>query len=228
MGAHAMGFSFPIALAARSYVLEPLMIGLEFLLTSAVVVVTPGAGVLFTVSTGLSQGRLASFYAALGCTLGIVPHMAATALGLAAVMHAGAMAFQLLKFAGVAYLLYLAVATWRDRTAFAASAPVDTQRPLQLVGKAVLLNLLNPKLTLFFMAFLPQFIAPADPAPLQRFAVLSLAFMGMTLAVFAVYGVLANAFRQRVWASLAIQNTLRRGFSAAFAAMADKLALSER
>lgn len=228
MGAYAMGFSFPIALAACSHVLEPLMIGLEFLLTSAVVVVTPGAGVLFTVSTGLSRGRLASFYAALGCTLGIVPHMAATALGLATVMHAGALAFQLLKYAGVAYLLYLAMATWRDRTAFTASAPVDALRPLQLVVKAVLLNLLNPKLTLFFMAFLPQFIAPADPAPMQGFALLSLAFMGMTLAVFVVYGWLAHSFRERVMASAVIQNHLRRGFSAAFAGMAGRLALSER
>lgn len=204
------------------------MVSFEFLLTSAVVVITPGAGVLFTVSTGLSQGRLASFYAAFGCTLGIVPHMAATALGLAAVMHAGAMAFQLLKLAGVAYLLYLAVATWRDRTAFAAGAVVHAKRPLALVGKAVLLNLLNPKITLFFMAFLPQFMAPSDPAPMLSFAVLSLVFMGMTLMVFALYGVLAHAFRQRVMSSPAIQNSLRRSFSAAFAAMAGKLALSER
>lgn len=204
------------------------MIGLEFLVTSAVVVVTPGAGVLFTVSTGLSQGKLASFYAALGCTLGIVPHMAASALGLAAVMHAGALAFQLLKFAGVAYLIYLAVATWQNRSAFAVDALAGSSTPLKLVGKAVLLNLLNPKLTLFFMAFLPQFIAPADPAPMLRFAALSLVFMAMTLAVFALYGAMANAFRNRVLASRPIQNALRQGFAAAFALMAGKLAMSDR
>ncbi|MGS5088541.1 LysE family translocator [Hydrogenophaga sp. A37] len=204
------------------------MISFEFLLTSAVVVITPGAGVLFTVSTGLSQGRLASVWAALGCTLGTVPHMAATALGLAAVMHAGALAFQVLKLAGVAYLLYLAVMTWRDRSAFAAGASAASLAPLPLVGKAVLLNLLNPKLTLFFMAFLPQFIAPTDPTPMLRFGVLSLVFMGMTLGVFVLYGVLAHAFRQKVMGSKTIQNTLRRGFAGAFAAMAGKLALSER
>jgi threonine/homoserine/homoserine lactone efflux protein len=120
------------------------------------------------------------------------------------------------------------VATWRDRTAFAVGPVVQSLRPLKLVSKAVLLNLLNPKLTLFFMAFLPQFIAPSDPAPMLGFAVLGLVFMGMTLMVFAVYGVLAHAFRHRVMGSPAIQNTLRRGFSAAFAAMAGKLALSER
>lgn len=204
------------------------MISLEFLLTSAVVVITPGAGVLFTVSTGLSQGRLASIWAALGCTLGIVPHMAATALGLAAVMHTGALAFQVLKLAGVAYLLYLAVVTWRDRTAFAAEASAGASAPLPLVGRAVLLNLLNPKLTLFFMAFLPQFIAPTDPAPMLRFGVLSLVFMGMTLSVFVLYGMLAHAFRQKVMGSKTIQGALRRGFAAAFAAMAGRLALSER
>lgn len=204
------------------------MIGLEFLLTALVVVITPGAGVLFTVSTGLSQGRAASVWAALGCTLGIVPHMAATALGLAAVMHAGALAFQVLKWAGVAYLLYLAVSTWRHRAAFALEAQPDVRAPLGLVGKAVLLNLLNPKLTLFFMAFLPQFIAPDDPAPMQGFAVLSLVFMALTLAVFVLYGLLANAFRRKVLVSPAIQNALRQGFAAAFALMAGQLAVSER
>jgi threonine/homoserine/homoserine lactone efflux protein len=204
------------------------MISFEFLLTSAVVVITPGAGVLFTVSTGLSQGRVASVWAALGCTVGIVPHMAAAALGLAAVMHAGALAFQVLKLAGVAYLLYLAVMTWRDRSAFAARPSAGALAPLPLVGKAVLLNLLNPKLTLFFMAFLPQFIAPTDPAPMLRFGVLSLVFMGMTLGVFVLYGVVAHAFRQKVMGSTTIQDALRRGFAAAFAAMAGRLALSER
>jgi threonine/homoserine/homoserine lactone efflux protein len=204
------------------------LISYEFLLTSAVVVATPGAGVLFTVSTGLSRGRLASFWAALGCTLGIVPHVTATALGLAAVMHAGALAFQLLKLAGVAYLLYLAVMTWRDRSAFAAEPAMGASAPLPLMGKAVLLNLLNPKLTLFFMAFLPQFIEPTDPAPMLRFGVLSLVFMGITLGVFMLYGVLAHTFRQKVMGSKTIQDALRRGFAAAFTAMAGRLALSER
>lgn len=200
------------------------MISLEFLMTSLVVVVTPGTGVLFTVSTGLSQGRAASVYAAAGCTLGIVPHMLATALGLAAVMHAGALAFQLLKVAGVLYLLYLAVATWRDRAAFAVAEHAVKLNPLRLVVKAVLLNMLNPKLTLFFLAFLPQFMDPAAHAPMLVFGVLSGVFMAMTFAVFAGYGMLANAFRQTVVDSPSIQNGLRRGFAAAFAVMAGKLA----
>lgn len=204
------------------------MISLEFLLTSAVVVVTPGAGVLFTVSTGLSRGRLASVWAALGCTLGIVPHMAATALGLAAVMHTGALAFQLLRIAGVLYLLYLAVMTWRDRMAFETDATPTAHQPARLVGKAVLLNLLNPKLTLFFLAFLPQFMDPADPTPMRQFTLLSLVFMAMTFGVFVLYGMAAHAFRERVAGSARIRDALRRGFALAFAAMAGRLAAGDR
>ena len=204
------------------------MISLEFLLTSAVVVITPGAGVLFTVSTGLSRGRLASAWAALGCTLGIVPHMAATALGLAAVMHAGALAFQLLRIAGVLYLLYLAVMTWRDHTAFRTDATPTASHPARLVAKAVLLNLLNPILTLFFMAFLPRFVDPADPAPMRQFTLLSGVFMAMTFGVFVLYGFAAHAFRERVASSVRVQNALRRGFALAFAAMAGRLAWGAR
>ena len=203
------------------------MISFEFLMTSLVVVATPGTGVLFTVSTGLSQGRAASVHAATGCTLGILPHMLATALGLAAVMHAGAMAFQVLKVAGVLYLLYLAVATWRDRAAFAVNEHAAPLNPWKLGIKAVLLNTLNPKLTLFFLAFLPQFMDPTAPSPMVNFAVLSAVFMGMTWVVFVGYGLLAHAFRQAVLGSTTLQNGLRRGFAAAFAAMAAKLALTK-
>lgn len=204
------------------------MISLEFLLTSAVVVVTPGAGVLFTVSTGLSRGRLASVWAALGCTLGIVPHMAATALGLAAVMHAGALAFQALRIAGVLYLLYLAVMTWRDHTAFRTDPTPLASQPARLVGKAVLLNLLNPKLTLFFMAFMPQFMDPADPSLMRQFTLLSGVFMAMTFGVFVLYGLAAHAFRERVAGSVRVQDALRRGFALAFASMAARLAMTDR
>ena len=102
------------------------MFTLEFLLTSLIVVLIPGTGVIFTISTGLAQGRRASFFASIGCTLGIVPHLLATVLGLSAVMHSSALAFQFLKYAGVAYLFYLAFATWRDRTPFAVQTVQGT------------------------------------------------------------------------------------------------------
>ena len=204
------------------------MISVEFLVTSLIVVLIPGIGVVFTVSTGLARGRAASVFAAFGCTLGIVPHLLATVLGLAAVMHTSALAFQILKVAGVAYLFYLAYATWRDRAAFAAQPVAARGGSLSLVIKAVLVNILNPKLTLFFLAFLPQFIAPGAGSPLAQLLVLSAVFMAMTFAVFVVYGLLAHAFRRAVIESPRVQAWLRRGFAGAFAGLGAQLALSER
>lgn len=205
------------------------MITLQFLVTSLIVVLIPGTGVVFTVSTGLAQGRRASVYASLGCTAGIVPHLMASMLGLSAVMHTSALAFQALKFAGVAYLFYLAWATWRDRGAFAvdrdaAAAPLPMR---SLVTRAALLNTLNPKLTIFFLAFLPQFVAVEAASPLAQMLVLSGVFMAMTFAVFVVYGLLADAFRGVVLESPRVQDWLRRGFAGCFAGLGANLALSE-
>ncbi len=203
------------------------MVTLEFLITSLIVVLIPGAGVIYTISTGLAQGRRASIHASLGCTLGIVPHLLATVLGLAAVMHTSALAFQGLRYAGVAYLFYLAIATWRDRRAFAIerAQPMSTRA---LVGKAVLLNTLNPKLTIFFLAFLPQFVQPGSAmSPLNQMLVLSAIFMAMTLGVFVVYGVLAHGFRAHVVGSDRVQGWLRRGFAATFALLGLRLAAAE-
>jgi threonine/homoserine/homoserine lactone efflux protein len=204
------------------------MITVEFLVTSLIVVLIPGTGVVFTVSTGLVQGRMASVFAALGCTLGILPHLVATILGLAAVMHTSALAFQLLKYAGVAYLLYLTVATWRDHSTFTVQPVPSRMAALALVVKAFLLNILNPKLTIFFLAFLPQFVEPSAASPLGQLLVLSAVFMLMTFAVFVVYGLLAHAFRKAVIGSPRVQAWLRRGFAGAFAGLGAQLALSER
>jgi threonine/homoserine/homoserine lactone efflux protein len=200
----------------------------EFLVTSLVVVLIPGTGVVFTVSTGLSQGRRASLFASIGCTLGIVPHLLATVLGLAAVMHTSAMAFQALKYAGVAYLFYLAVITWRDRSPIAAQAVQGKGGGLGLVMKAFLVNILNPKLTIFFLAFMPQFVEPGGASPLVQLFGLSAGFMAMTLGVFVIYGLLAHTFRRAVIESPRVQAWLRRGFAGAFAGLGTQLALSER
>ncbi len=206
------------------------MITLQFLITSLIVVLIPGTGAVFTVATGITRGQRAAAYAALGCTLDIVPHLLATILGLAAVMHASAMAFEVLKIAGVLYLLYLAVMAWRDRSAFAIdenSAPVGSHA--RIVGRAVLMNLLNPKLTIFSLAFLPQFVHPnAAWTPLAQMLLLSTVFMAMTFVVFVAYGFTAHAFRRAVVESPRVQNWLRRGFAASFAGLGVNLALSDR
>lgn len=204
------------------------MITVEFLITALIVVLVPGTGVIFTVSTGITQGRTASIWAALGCTAGIVPHLLATILGLAAVMHTSAVAFQTLKYAGVIYLVYIAYATWQDKSTFEVDTNASGTKAARLVIRAMLLNLLNPKLTIFFLAFLPQFISPASISPLSQLLLLSSVFMALTFAVFIVYGLLAHSFKNAVIESRTVQNWLRRGFAATFAALGLNLAFSER
>lgn len=204
------------------------MLSLEFLITSLVVALIPGTGVIYTVSTGLAQGRKASVFAALGCAAGIVPHLMATVLGLAAVMHTSALAFQVLKYAGVVYLLYVAFATWRDKSAFSVDGSPSTSTAAGLVVKAFLLSILNPKLTIFFLAFLPQFVRPGTPEPLRQLLILSAAFMAMTFIVFVIYGFLADVFRKAVVESPRVQSWLRRAFAATFAGLGANLALTEK
>ncbi len=204
------------------------MISLEFLITSLIVVLIPGTGVVYTVSTGLVQGRKASVFAALGCTAGIIPHLLATVLGLAAVMHTSALAFQALKYAGVAYLFYVAYATWRDKSAFTVDENLSRSTASGLIVKAFLLNILNPKLTIFFLAFLPQFVQSTATEPLIQLLLLSAVFMAMTFIVFVIYGFLAHVFRKTVIESQRVQFWLRRGFAATFAGLGASLAFTEK
>lgn len=204
------------------------MLSAQFLITSLIVVLIPGTGVIFTVSTGITHGRKASIFAAIGCTAGIIPHLLATILGLAAIMHTSALAFQTLKYAGVAYLFYVAFATWKDRSVFALNDTPDRNSALSLVVRALLLNILNPKLTIFFLAFLPQFVDPASASPLGQLLLLSSVFMGMTFVVFVGYGLLAHAFRTSVIESVPVQAWLRRSFAAAFAGLGLHLAFTEK
>ena len=198
----------------------------EFLLTTLIVVLIPGTGAIYTVSTGLFYGRRAGLAAALGCTLGIVPHLLVSVLGLSFVLHLSAMTFQILKFAGALYLLYLAWTMWRERGALTFSALPERSFG-QIAGKAVLLNLLNPKLTIFFLAFLPGAISPGSTSPLAELLGLSLVFMGLTLVVFALYGVVASSVRQHVADSPQIVVRLRRAFAAVFAVLAVRLVLTD-
>jgi threonine/homoserine/homoserine lactone efflux protein len=198
----------------------------EFLLTTLGIVATPGTGVIYTLAAGLARGARASIVAAAGCTLGIVPHMAAAITGLAALLHTSAVAFQVLKYVGVAYLLFMAVSTLRDKDALTLeeTAPRSAAR---VIVSGVLVNLLNPKLTLFFFAFLPQFVTNEAHASL-RMLQLSAVFMLVTFAVFALYGLFAAAVRDRLISRPSVMAWMRRIFGGAFVALAGKLALTSR
>jgi len=201
---------------------------IEFLITTLIVVVSPGTGVLYTLAAGLSRGSRASVVAAFGCTLGIVPHMAAAILGVAALLHTSALAFQAFKYLGVAYLLYMAWNTLRERGALRVEQEIDTRSAVQVTVTAILINILNPKLSIFFLAFLPQFISVNESHPLPRMLILSGVFMLMTFVVFVGYGLFAASIRDRIISRPRVLTWMRRTFAAAFVALGAKLAFSDR
>ncbi|KRC63762.1 lysine transporter LysE [Aeromicrobium sp. Root236] len=199
-----------------------------FLVTSLIVVASPGTGVLYTMAAGLTRGARASLVAAFGCTLGTLPHIVAAITGLAALLHTSAVAFQTLKYAGVAYLLYMAWNTVRDKGALSVEAEHEPKTARQVITSGVLVNILNPKLSIFFVAFLPQFVSSGEPHYLLRMLELSGVFMLITFVVFVAYGVFAAVIRDRVISRPSVLTWMRRTFAGAFIALGAKLAFAER
>jgi threonine/homoserine/homoserine lactone efflux protein len=204
------------------------MLSAEFLITSLIIVASPGTGVLYTVATGLSRGPRASVIAAFGSTIGIVPHTAAAIVGLAALLHTSAVAFQTFKYLGVAYLLYMAWKTLGERGPLSVDNEAGVRSALQMTVTGVLINILNPKLSIFFLAFLPQFVSATEPHPLARMVELSGVFMLMTFVVFVIYGLFAAWLRDHVITRPQVLTWMRRSFAAAFVALGAKLAAAER
>jgi threonine/homoserine/homoserine lactone efflux protein len=203
-------------------------VSIDFLITSFIVVASPGIGVLYTLAAGLSRGWRASVIAAFGCTLGIVPHMAAAVMGLAALLHTSALAFQLLKYLGVAYLFYMAWSALKEQGVLKVEEEIAARSASQVIVSAILVNILNPKLSIFFLAFLPQFVSADETQPLARMFTLSAIFMLLTFVVFVGYGICAAAVRNQVISRPRVLTWMRRTFAGAFAALGAKLALAER
>ena len=199
-----------------------------FLLTTIIVVASPGVGVIYTVATGLSRGARAGVVAAFGCTLGILPHLAAALVGLAALFYTSALAFQTLKYLGVAYLLFLAWRTLKEKGALTPAEEIVERTPFQVIVSAILINILNPKITLFFFAFLPQFVSVNDPHRLSQILYLSAVFMLMTFVVFVGYGLFAASMRKHVLSRPRVLARMRRTFAAAFLVLGAKLAIANR
>ena len=204
------------------------VMSIEFLITTLIVVVSPGTGALYTIAAGLSRGGRASLWAAFGCTLGIVPHMLAAITGLAAILHTSALAFEIIKYLGVAYLLYMAWATLRETGALSVEAERVEKPAGKVIVESVLINILNPKLSIFFFAFLPQFVPATTPNAVTRMLELSGVFMAMTFVVFAAYGLFAAAIRGHVISRPSIMLWMRRTFAGAFVLLGARLALTER
>ncbi|MBI1492903.1 LysE family translocator [Halocynthiibacter styelae] len=201
----------------------------EFLLTALIVVLSPGTGVIYTISTGFLRGHRAALAAALGCTLGIIPHLLAAILGVAAILHSSALLFQLVKFAGVAFLLYMAWQTLRDSSKLSVNPDNSAPRAslTRTATRGTLINVLNPKLSIFFLAFLPQFLSGTPGTATSEMITLGAAFMVMTFLVFVLYGVFASVARRKVLENPRAQSWIRRIFAASFAGLGLKLAMEK-
>jgi threonine/homoserine/homoserine lactone efflux protein len=201
------------------------MITLNFLITSLIVVIIPGTGVIYTVSTGLSSNRRNAIVAALGCTLGIVPHIIAAILGFTAILHISAQVLHIIRIIGIIYLLYLGIGLIRTKETVQITQE-KSEKAVTIIGKAVLINLLNPKLTLFFFSFLPQFITPGSDLHMQL-TLLSLFFMALTFFVFSLYGLMANGFREFIKKSPKVTRRIHQTFGVILIGFAGKLALED-
>jgi len=200
----------------------------EFLITALIVVIMPGTGVLYTLAAALTRGGKAGVVAAFGCTLGIIPHIAAAIFGLAALLHTSALAFEAVRWAGIAYLLYLAWSALRAGGTFETDDAAAPRSMRDVVVTGILINVLNPKLSIFFLAFLPQFVSPGAPNVVPQMLGLSAVFMALTFVVFVAYGMMAATMRRRVLSSPRAMTWMRRAFAGAFAGLAVKLALTDR
>lgn len=201
------------------------MMSLQFLLTAFVVVIAPGTGVIYTLAIGLGQGRWPAIAAAFGCTIGIVPHLLAATLGLAALLHTSALLFQAVKFAGVAYLLYLAWQALKSDGALAVRADRDSDALWRIARRGALINILNPKLSIFFLALLPPFLSGNPATATVEMVAMGAVFMLLTFGVFVIYGLFAAQTRDWLLSSARTLRWLNRSFAAIFVALAGRLAL---
>tara|TARA_R110001583_G_scaffold61489_1_gene181624 strand:- start:2839 stop:3453 length:615 start_codon:yes stop_codon:yes gene_type:complete len=204
------------------------MITLEYLLTSLIVVLLPGTGVIYTLALGLGRGTKASIWAAFGCTLGIVPHMAACILGLSALLHTSAVAFEIVRYLGVAWFLYMAWGMWHGTGAMKVTANETKTGIAKIIRDGILLNLLNPKLSLFFLAFLPQFVTADTPNTTWDMTILGLIFMTMTFGVFVIYGCFAGALRSHIIERPKVMSWIGKSFATTFALLGARLLFATR
>ncbi len=157
-----------------------------------------------------------------------MPHLVAAVTGTAALLRASGLAFEVVKVLGVAHRLYMASATWRDRSALVVSEDLPPRSARQIVASAVLVNPLNPKLTIFLFAFLPQFVPAGGGGPVPRTLALSAVFMVLTFVVLALYAVFAASVRTRLLDRPRVVDRPRRTFALSFLALGANLAVTER
>ena len=210
------------------------MLGIQhfwlFVVSGLLLNITPGQDTLYIVTRSVAQGRRAGLWSVLGISTGSVVHTLAAAFGLSAILATSASAFMVVKFAGAAYLVYLGVKMLLERPA-AASASVEPVLPHEpawaIYRAAVLTNVLNPKVALFFLAFLPQFVAPDAPSRVVSFLFLGAVFVFNGTLWCLVLVMAASALSGRLRRNASGARRLRQATGAVFVGLGARLALSK-
>lgn len=199
-----------------------------FVVTSIAVILMPGPAMVFVISNGLTRGPKPSISAALGTTTGVFFHMFCAAFGLAVILKTSAIAFTVVKVAGAAYLVYLAIKTLMSKDPLANQLDESSKPGNSIFWQGIFINILNPKLSIFFLAFLPQFIDPALSSATYQTLALGMIFIAMTILIFIGYGLFASLLRKKVLNSPRILKAIKWCFASVFLALGLRLALSEK
>jgi threonine/homoserine/homoserine lactone efflux protein len=198
-----------------------------FIAASALLAIAPGPDVIYVLTRGIAQGRRAGLAAALGFASGCLFHTALAALGVAALIRSSPIAFDLVRYAGAAYLVWIGIQALRHRSAFSVEAASDTRALATIFKQSVVGNMLNPKVTLFFLAFLPQFVnARAGNVALQM-ALLGVVFMVVTIVVFGAVAIFAAMIGDWVRRKPAIGERLNVFAGLTFIALGIRVALPD-
>ncbi|WP_024347671.1 LysE family translocator [Lacrimispora indolis] len=197
-----------------------------FFITSFIIILIPGTGVIYTISVGVSKGKKASILAAFGCTAGIIPHLCISIALSSLLVKMSSSAFTIIKLLGALYLLYLGVGMMLSKTKLKLENAKLENNPVPIVCRGILINLLNPKLTLFFFSFLPQYVNSNGKNYVIESLTYGLAFMILTLIVFMGYGILGGTAKKLIISSPKRINLLQKFFGIIFIVFAVQLALS--
>ncbi|MFT5727400.1 MAG: threonine/homoserine/homoserine lactone efflux protein [Desulforhopalus sp.] len=199
-----------------------------FFATSLLLGVTPGPDNLFVLAQAAQRGKFAGIVVTLGLSTGILFHTLAVALGAAALFSTSALAFNVLKYVGAAYLLYLAYQSWQASGESSQQVRVSGVSWRRLYGRGIVMNITNPKISIFFLAFLPQFTDPASGPLLPQFLLLGVLFVLSTFLVFGGISFLAGWIGTFLRSSQRPERILNRVAGVVFLSLAAKLAFTER
>lgn len=199
-----------------------------FLTASLVVIVAPGPDNILVLTRGISQGRKAAMVSAAGASVGLVCHSLFAAAGLSALLAQSAVAFSVVKYVGAAYLIYLGVKTLVKREGLALPGEEGTMRLRSVFAQGVASNVMNPKIAVFFLAYLPQFVDPAAGGTAPQLLLLGLAFALLTWLLFSLLGYFSGTLGDRLLHRPRLSEALRWATGGVFVALGLRLALPER